>query len=66
MYVTHLFCSACGEKKEPNVLYNLCECGKPLIVEHDLDRVAETLNKESFEGTSFYTLALSGSSSGRR
>lgn len=44
MNVTHLFCSACGEKYEPNKLYNLCVCGKPLLVAYDLDAAAKSLN----------------------
>lgn len=47
MNVTHLFCSACGEKYEPNKLYNLCVCGKPLLVAYDLETAAKTLTKES-------------------
>ena len=50
MNVTHLFCSNCAEKYEPNRLYNLCEkCGKPLLVEYDLEKAAETLTKESLK-----------------
>lgn len=47
MNVTHLYCSACGEKYEPNKLYNLCVCGKPLLVAYDLETAAKTLTKES-------------------
>jgi threonine synthase len=48
MNVTHLYCSACAEKFEPNKLYNLCSaCNKPLMVEYDLEKAAETLTKES-------------------
>src|SRR5689334_16408163 len=50
MNVTHLYCSACAEKYEPNKLYNLCEkCGKPLMVAYDLEKAAETLTKESLK-----------------
>lgn len=47
MNVTHLFCSSCGKKHEPRRLYNLCDCGKPLMVAYDLDRVQTTLTRES-------------------
>lgn len=48
MNVTHLYCSACAEKFEPNKLYNLCAaCGKPLLVAYDLEKAAQTLTKES-------------------
>jgi threonine synthase len=50
MNVTHLHCSACHEKYEPNKLYNLCAaCGKPLLVAYDLKKAAETLTKESLK-----------------
>ena len=49
MNVTHLYCSACAEKYEPNKIYNLCKCGKPLMVEYDLEKAAETLTKESLK-----------------
>ena len=47
MNVTHLYCSACGEKYEPNKLYNLCVCGKPLLVAYDLEAASKSLTKES-------------------
>lgn len=50
MNVTHLYCSACGAECEPNRLYNLCAvCGKPLLVAYDLQKVSETLTKESLK-----------------
>ena len=47
MNVTHLYCSACGKQYEPRKLYNLCSCGKPLMVAYDLKQAARTLTKES-------------------
>jgi len=47
MNVTHLYCSACGKEYEPRKLYNLCECGKPLLVAYDLEAAARTLSRES-------------------
>lgn len=50
MNVTHLYCSNCAEKYEPNKIYNLCEkCGKPLMAEYDLEKASETLTKESLK-----------------
>ncbi|HXI93437.1 MAG TPA: threonine synthase [Blastocatellia bacterium] len=50
MNVTHLYCSACGKTYEPRKLYNLCECGKPLMVAYDLEAAARTLSRESLAG----------------
>lgn len=47
MNVTHLYCSSCAEKYEPNQLYNLCKCGKPLLVAYDLDAVRLSLTKDA-------------------
>ena len=46
MNVTHLYCSACGKQKERRRLYNLCECGKPLMVAYDLETAQMTLTRE--------------------
>jgi len=50
MNVTHLYCSSCGKQKEPRRLYNLCECGKPLMVAYDLERAQMTLTRELLSG----------------
>lgn len=50
MNVTHLYCSSCGKRYERGKLYNLCECGKPLMVAYDLDRASQTLTRESIAG----------------
>lgn len=47
MNVTHLYCSFCNKHYEPQQLYNLCGCGKPLMVAYDLDRAQATLSPES-------------------
>ena len=50
MNVTHLYCSNCAEKYEPNKIYNLCEkCGKPLMTAYDLEKASQTLTKESLK-----------------
>jgi len=50
MNVTHLYCSACGKRYEPRKLYNLCECGKPLMVAYNLEAASRTLTPESLSG----------------
>jgi threonine synthase len=50
MNVTNLYCSACGKTYEPGKLYNLCYCGKPLMVAYDLEAAARTLTRESLAG----------------
>lgn len=45
MYVTHLYCSSCGDHYTPRQIHNLCTCGKPLLVAYDLDRAATTLTQ---------------------
>lgn len=47
MNVKHLYCSACGKEYEPNKIYNLCVCGKPLLVAYNLEEVSRSLTKES-------------------
>ncbi len=48
MNVTHLECAACHLEHEARRLLNLCrECGKPLLVRYDLERVGSTLTKDS-------------------
>jgi threonine synthase len=42
MFVTHLECSATGERYDAGQLNNLSRAGKPLLVRYDLDRVRLT------------------------
>lgn len=50
-FVTHLECAACGTHHEAGRLHNLCvKCGKPLLVRYDLDRVAQSLERENLTG----------------
>ena len=46
-FVTHLECSATGERHEAGVVHNLSRAGKPLLVRYDLDGVRKTLTKEA-------------------
>jgi threonine synthase len=47
MHVTHLYCSSCQRKYAPRQLYNLCDCGKPLMVAYDLETAQKTLSRDS-------------------
>src|SRR5690242_11177232 len=50
MNVTHLYCSSCEKQLEAAKLYNLCECGKPLMVAYDLERAGSSLKREALAG----------------
>jgi threonine synthase len=45
-FVTHLECSASGERYEAGRLHNLSRGGKPLLVRYDLGRAREKLTRE--------------------
>jgi threonine synthase len=46
MFVTHLECSATGERHEAGQLHNLSRAGKPLLVRYDLDAVGKSLTRK--------------------
>jgi threonine synthase len=46
-FVTHLECSATGERYAPDRLYNVSRAGKPLLVRYDLDGVKQAMTKEA-------------------
>lgn len=50
MNVTHLQCSKCQAVYPPHRVYQLCRCGKPLLVRYDLAQAARTLTKEALTG----------------
>lgn len=46
-FVHHLCCSRCGNKLEPDRIWNLCPfCGKPLIVIYDLKKIRRAVKRE--------------------
>ena len=45
MFVTHLECSATGQRHEAGRLHNLSRAGKPLLVRYDLDAVGKSLSR---------------------
>ncbi|MBI3949841.1 MAG: threonine synthase [Acidobacteria bacterium] len=47
MNVTQLVCSKCSQAYPPQGIYQLCQCGKPLLVRYDLAKAARTLTKHS-------------------
>ena len=44
--ITHLECAACGKRREAGQIHNLCECGGPLLVRYDLDKLREGWSRE--------------------
>jgi threonine synthase len=46
-FVTHLECSATGERYPADVLHNLSRAGKPLLVRYDLAAVGKALSKDA-------------------
>ena len=46
MYVSHLSCPKCNKTYESEALIQLCECGAPLLVEYNLEKVKAVFSKE--------------------
>jgi threonine synthase len=46
-FVTHLECSATGERHAADVLHNLSRAGKPLLVRYDVDAVRSALSPQA-------------------
>jgi threonine synthase len=46
--VTYLECSLCNRKFQAGKVWNLCECGGPLLVRYDLAVLRETWSLDSF------------------
>ncbi len=49
-FVTHLECSATGERYPADVLHGLSKAGKPLLVRYDLEGVRQAVAKEALAG----------------
>jgi threonine synthase len=50
-YLTHLECSKCGNKHDPNEVQTVCtECGKPLFARYDLESIKEIITPKDFIG----------------
>src|SRR5947207_1341467 len=48
-FVTHLECSATGERYGADELHNLSRAGKPLLVRYDLAAIGKALSKAALE-----------------
>jgi threonine synthase len=48
--VTRLECSVCRKTREAGKPWNLCECGGPLLVRYDLDRLRGEWSRDSLAG----------------
>ena len=46
MYVSHLECPKCSVTYGSEQIIQLCECGAPLLVRYDLEKIKENLGKE--------------------
>lgn len=46
MYVSHLECPKCSANYDSEQIIQLCECGAPLLVRYDLEKIKENLSKE--------------------
>jgi threonine synthase len=44
--LTHLECSLCNRKFEAGKVHNLCECGGPLLVRYDLEKLRRTWSRD--------------------
>ena len=49
-YISHLYCPKCSEKYESNTIQNLCKCGSPLLVDYDLQSLAQDWKPSDLEG----------------
>ena len=47
-FVTHLECSATGERYPADALHNLSRAGKPLLVRYDLTGVRQAMTKDAW------------------
>ncbi|MGQ9801829.1 MAG: threonine synthase [Candidatus Saccharicenans sp.] len=46
-FFTHLECGFCGEKLDPDKLWNLCpKCGKPLLARYDLEKASRAVGPQ--------------------
>ena len=51
-FVSSLECARCGKRFAAGQIYNLCECGSPLLVRYDLKRAAKTLQPHNLTARS--------------
>jgi threonine synthase len=46
-HVSHLECSVCQKRYEAAQIQTLCDCGGPLLVRYDLEKIKATWNRQS-------------------
>ncbi len=63
-FVTHLECSATGERYPADEVHNLSRAGKPLLVRYDLDGVRKALSKDALARAAARSLALPRAAAG--
>ena len=44
--LTHLECSLCRKTYQAGNIYNLCDCGGPLLVRYDLEKARKTWSRD--------------------
>jgi threonine synthase len=52
MYVSHLECPKCGNTFESEKLIQLCDCGAPLLVRYDINKIRGVLHKDTITSRS--------------
>lgn len=48
-YVSHLYCPKCKKEYSPKEKHQLCECGSPLLVAYDLERLKDNLSPKDVQ-----------------
>jgi len=46
MYVSHLACPKCDSTYESEKIMQVCDCGSPLLVRYDIDKISKVLKRE--------------------
>ena len=49
-FLSHLECARCGARHDAHVLRNVCDCGSPLLVRYDLERLRDALTPADLVG----------------
>ena len=49
-YISHLYCSKCGENYDPKVIHQLCQCGSPLLAAYDLEELKRHVKPDHLVG----------------
>lgn len=48
-YLSNLQCSKCGKEYSTKEVHNVCDCGAPLLVKYDLDKIKKNVDKNVFK-----------------